>query len=131
MSSGKNKSTLSLKELVQLVLRNWTALNLAIDQGMMGGSPARSSALVQKITDEIMDFLNSGGTDRQILADLLEDFMENEFNSILEDTSQNEVACELLKLPVILNSGKSEEMSSLLQKFCSSSKTQNFPLLKT
>lgn len=101
---AKEKTTREQEDLVYRILKKWTGLNLAIDH-TTNKSELKISALIQRLTSEIVCLLNNNYTQWQTLATFLEEFMDREFNTILEDNSHNEVAYQIWHLSNVVKNG--------------------------
>lgn len=82
-------------EISKLFLK-WTALNLAVEHGM-GGSLSRWTAVIDDFTCEVAEMLTDATVSQQTLAEALELFMNQAFDTVLEDNSHNEIARELIR----------------------------------
>ncbi|KAE8740328.1 hypothetical protein FOCC_FOCC014176 [Frankliniella occidentalis] len=71
------------------VFNTWTALQLAVEHGM-GGSQSYAKAMGM-VDAAVQLFRNKPDADWQEVADLLGDMMDDEFNTICEDDSTDEV----------------------------------------
>ncbi|XP_012277605.1 uncharacterized protein LOC105698167 [Orussus abietinus] len=78
--------------VVRRILSNWTALKLAVEHGMGPKENAENLCLYMM---EMM-FMNENPDSSDIAAEL-DDYMDAEFNTELEDDSSIEVAKELLR----------------------------------
>lgn len=78
--------------VTQRIFSNWTALKLAVEHGM--GSVERAIEFCPYITEVL--YMNEGLTSDQIAAEI-EDYMDEQLNTILEDNSTVQVAEELLR----------------------------------
>eukprot|EP01041_Mallomonas_annulata_P009795 gene9795-20383_t len=85
----------AFKEGLGSVFRQWTALELAVDQRWGGSNSSDKANELMNKTLEL--FSPSKKTYKDEIVLLLEDYMEIEFNTICEDESAAEVA-ELLLL---------------------------------
>ncbi|XP_047986523.1 pre-rRNA-processing protein TSR2 homolog [Leguminivora glycinivorella] len=97
------------KPLVDLVLNNWTALQLAIDHGMGSSGPKTGQLVSDYITRYCVE--NLGG-DVDNLTEVLEDLMDEEFDTMCEDNSPKEVAIVLLQYFTLLREGKRDELQA-------------------
>ncbi|XP_072751624.1 pre-rRNA-processing protein TSR2 homolog [Anoplolepis gracilipes] len=78
--------------VTQRIFSNWTALKLAVDHGM--GSIEKAIEFCPYTTEVL--YMNEGLTSDQIAAEL-EVYMDEQFNTELEDNSAAQVAEELLR----------------------------------
>lgn len=78
--------------VTQRIFSNWTALRMAVEHGM--GAKERAVDFCPYIT-EVM-YMNEGLNSSEIASEL-EDYMDEHFNTELEDNSAIQVAEELLK----------------------------------
>ncbi|XP_017875949.1 uncharacterized protein LOC108622531 [Ceratina calcarata] len=78
--------------VTQRVFSNWTALKMAVEYGM--GTKDRAVDFCPYMTDVI--FMNDDLKSKDI-ADVLEDYMDDQFNTELEDGSAIQVAEELYR----------------------------------
>lgn len=78
--------------VTQRVFSNWTALQMAVQHGM--GTKERARDFCAYVTEVI--FMNEN-LDSAEVANELEDYMDDQFNTQLEDNSATQVAGELLR----------------------------------
>ncbi|RLU19306.1 hypothetical protein DMN91_007863 [Ooceraea biroi] len=78
--------------VTQRIFSNWTALRLAVEHDM---GPLESAVQFCPYMTEVL-YMNDGLTNGQI-AEELENYMEEEFNTEMEDESSVQVAAELLR----------------------------------
>ncbi|CAK9799854.1 Pre-rRNA-processing protein TSR2 homolog [Anthophora plagiata] len=78
--------------VTQRIFSNWTALRMAVEHGM--GAKERAVEFCPYIT-EVM-YMNEGLNSSEIASEL-EDYMDEHFNTELQDDSATQVAEELLK----------------------------------
>lgn len=86
------------------VFSNWTALKMAVEHGM--GTRDKANEFCQYITDVI--YMNEGLNTSEIACEL-EDYMDEQFNTELQDYSGNQVAEELFKFYRYCVEGKEAE----------------------
>ena len=79
-------------EGVQLAVHRWTALNLAIEN--QWGQTDKRTELISDLTDKINNF----DVDQDFLSGILDDFMYNNYNVVLEDNSNESLALALVSL---------------------------------
>uniref|UniRef100_A0A182PR97 Pre-rRNA-processing protein TSR2 homolog n=1 Tax=Anopheles epiroticus TaxID=199890 RepID=A0A182PR97_9DIPT len=96
--------------VVENVLNRWTALRLAVEHGM-GGPLGLNTAI------ELIDYITSYCTENKNvdaidLRDVLEEIMDQEFETICEDESTQEVSAVLIKYLRMLKEGKEEEVKA-------------------
>uniref|UniRef100_A0A1Y9H9I9 Pre-rRNA-processing protein TSR2 homolog n=1 Tax=Anopheles farauti TaxID=69004 RepID=A0A1Y9H9I9_9DIPT len=105
-------STNSLQSVFRVVVENvlnrWTALRLAVEHGM-GGPLGLNTAI------ELIDYVTSYCTENKKvdsidLREVLEEIMDQEFETICEDDSIHEVSGILIKYLQMLKEGKLEEV---------------------
>ncbi|XP_035919677.1 uncharacterized protein LOC118517545 [Anopheles stephensi] len=94
--------------VVENVLNRWTALRLAVEHGM-GGPLGLNTAI------ELIDYVTSYCTENKHvdaidLREVLEEIMDQEFETICEDDSIQEVSGILIKHLQMLKEGKEEEV---------------------
>uniref|UniRef100_A0A182NQX5 Pre-rRNA-processing protein TSR2 homolog n=1 Tax=Anopheles dirus TaxID=7168 RepID=A0A182NQX5_9DIPT len=94
--------------VVENVLNRWTALRLAVEHGM-GGPLGLNTAI------ELIDYVTSYCTENKNvdaidLREVLEEIMDQEFETICEDDSIHEVSGILIKYLRMLKEGKMEEV---------------------
>lgn len=96
------------------VFNCWSALQLAVEHGM-GGANGYTKAM--GIIDAVVDlFKNKPNADWQEVADLLGDSMDDEFNTVCEDDSTDEVGLLLWEFYRHCCSGDRELVEQELQK---------------
>ncbi|BES97144.1 Pre-rRNA-processing protein TSR2 [Nesidiocoris tenuis] len=93
--------------IIETVLNNWSGLKLCIDNGM-GGDPLQVTRKLQKMIDNIHTALSQD--DFYDLVDLLEDTLDAEFDTELQDESAPEVATVLFELYKGWHEGRKEEV---------------------
>uniref|UniRef100_A0AAG5D2L3 Pre-rRNA-processing protein TSR2 homolog n=1 Tax=Anopheles atroparvus TaxID=41427 RepID=A0AAG5D2L3_ANOAO len=98
--------------VVENVLNRWTALRLAVEHGM-GGPLGLNTAI------ELIDYVTSYCTENKHvdsidLREVLEEIMDQEFETICEDDSTHEISNILIKYLLKLKEGKSEEVHAEL-----------------
>ncbi|XP_052888562.1 uncharacterized protein LOC128297048 [Anopheles moucheti] len=94
--------------VVENVLNRWTALRLAVEHGM-GGPLGLNTAI------ELIEYVTSYCTENKHvdaidLREVLEEIMDQEFETICEDDSIHEVSGLLIKHLKMLKEGKEEEV---------------------
>ncbi|XP_053659601.1 uncharacterized protein LOC128708647 [Anopheles marshallii] len=94
--------------VVENVLNRWTALRLAVEHGM-GGPLGLNTAieLIEYVTSYCTENKNVDAID---LREVLEEIMDQEFETICEDDSIQEVSGVLIKHLKMLKEGKEEEV---------------------
>lgn len=90
------------RQAVEAVLKNWTALQLAVSQGAAG---AQSEAVAQWTVDATTQwFAENQDLEPEEVADFLEGLLNRELDVLVQDGSTDEVAgviCDLHRLVVI------------------------------
>jgi len=89
--------------IVEHIFNNWTGLQLAVEHGMAGPN-SRQVAL------ECMDYmtqycLNEQNVQISDIQDVLEDIMDEEFDTVCEDNSPTEIANLLHRFLLLLKEG--------------------------
>lgn len=103
----------SFIQLVKVSLSEWPTLQLAIEQGM-GGSEARekeewmASVLVSFFSDNI-------GSSVQELSEYIEDIMDNEFDTVIHDSSCDLLASRLLRFYQMVRDGDTDKINEVLK----------------
>lgn len=99
-------------EAVKICIDNWTAMNLALDHGW--GQESDKTALITELADTIMNFQ----VEEEDLQEILDNYMEDKFNVVLEDDSSRELSKIFLKVFNEWRNGESKELERLksLQK---------------
>ncbi|KAJ0181461.1 hypothetical protein K1T71_003546 [Dendrolimus kikuchii] len=95
------------KPIVDLVLNNWTALQLAVEHGM--GAPGGEKT-AQLMSVYIARFCVENIVDVYELTELIEDLMDEEFETVCHDNSPKEVARLLLCFLDLLKTGQHDEL---------------------
>ncbi|XP_058116188.1 uncharacterized protein LOC131286037 [Anopheles ziemanni] len=98
--------------VVENVLNRWTALRLAVEHGM-GGPLGLNTAI------ELIDYVTSYCTENKNvdsidLREVLEEIMDQEFETICEDDSTHEISNLLMKYLGKLKEGKLDEVHAEL-----------------
>ncbi|CRK97764.1 CLUMA_CG011144, isoform A [Clunio marinus] len=101
-----------LREIIEIVFNRWTALRLAVEHGM-GGQNGLQTAI--EMIDYVTDCcISNTKIDEENIVDLLEDIMDEEFNTICEDNSIAEIATFLIKYFNMLKSGNIQQIQQEL-----------------
>lgn len=99
-------------EGLDLIFSRWTALKLAIDNGWGGPNTLQKS--IQLKSTIISSFDKKGSkVEQEDIEDLIIDFMNNELCIILEDSSEIQIAQQILSLYKEAISGKRNIVNSL------------------
>ncbi|XP_063220728.1 uncharacterized protein LOC134530080 [Bacillus rossius redtenbacheri] len=83
------------KSAVTLVFDNWTALRLAAEHNV--GLP-RGRDLALQFVDHVVEVFSRGGMAWEEAADMLEDAMDGQFETICDDDSPEQVGALLCRL---------------------------------
>ncbi|XP_029156688.1 uncharacterized protein LOC114929324 [Nylanderia fulva] len=97
--------------VTQRIFSNWTALKLAVEHGIASVEKAVEFC---PYTTEVL-YMNEGLTSDQIAAEL-EDYMDEQLNTILEDNSTIQVAEELLRFHRYCMEGNESTAKTELEK---------------
>ncbi|XP_039300814.1 pre-rRNA-processing protein TSR2 homolog [Nilaparvata lugens] len=102
---------------VGIVFNNWTALKLCLEHGQ-GGNPVTAHEKLLALLSEIKArFAKDANLHWSDLADMLADHMDAEFDTLLEDESENEVASHICQLFQQLTAGNDLEVTDQLTRF--------------
>nr|XP_021199485.2 uncharacterized protein LOC110383087 [Helicoverpa armigera] len=99
------------KPIVDLVLNNWTALQLAVEHGM--GAPGGEKT-AQLMSVYIARYCVENVVDRDELTEVIEDLMDEEFETVCHDDSPKEIAVLLLQFLSLLREGRHDECRARL-----------------
>ena len=102
-------------EGTKIILSTWTALRLSVEQEW-GGPQSQEKA--SWFADVLVEHFDAEGkkVEKEDLEDILLDVMAREFNVVLEDESEREVASLLQNLYHECISGKTELLDTLRSK---------------
>ncbi|CAK1600309.1 unnamed protein product [Parnassius mnemosyne] len=100
------------KPIVDLVLNNWTALQLAVEHGM--GAPGGEKT-AQLMSVYIARYCVENIVDQDDLTELLEDLMDEEFETVCHDDSPKEVASLLILFLSLLKEGRHDELRARIE----------------
>ncbi|XP_068628904.1 pre-rRNA-processing protein TSR2 homolog [Battus philenor] len=100
------------KPIVDLVLNNWTALQLAVEHGM--GAPGGEKT-AQLMAVYIARYCVENIVDRDDLTELLEDLMDEEFETVCHDNSPKEIASLLILYLGLLKDGHHDELRARIE----------------
>ncbi|XP_047507680.1 uncharacterized protein LOC125051425 [Pieris napi] len=100
------------KPIVDIVLNNWTALQLAVEHGM--GAPGGKQT-AQLMSVYVTRFCVENILDADELTEVLEDLMDEEFETACHDNSPREVATLLLSFLNLLKNGHHEELRNRIE----------------
>ena len=96
------------------VFNGWTALQLAVEHGM-GGSQGHAKAML--MIDAVVDlFKSKPHAEWTEVADLLGDMMDDEFNTVCEDDSTDEVGTLLWEFYKICTTGDNDSIEEEIAK---------------
>ncbi|KAK7101887.1 pre-rRNA-processing protein TSR2 homolog [Littorina saxatilis] len=100
-------------QAVSRILSSWGGLQIAIDHGL-GGANSRQKAL--DFVDDIEDvFKRHGNIDPYDFAGLLEDEVDERFNTLLEDGSAQAIAHHICQSFMLLRDGRTAEVGKFLE----------------
>ncbi|CAH0406217.1 unnamed protein product [Chilo suppressalis] len=99
------------KPIVDLILNNWTALQLAVEQGM--GAPGGEKT-AQLMSVYIARYCVENIVDVSELTEVIEDLMDEEFDTVCHDNSPKEIASLLLMFLSLLKEGRHDELRTRL-----------------
>uniref|UniRef100_A0A0N7Z8Z5 Pre-rRNA-processing protein TSR2 homolog n=1 Tax=Rhodnius neglectus TaxID=72488 RepID=A0A0N7Z8Z5_9HEMI len=102
-----------MEEIVGIILNNWTGLKMCIEHGM-GGSNSSVAEKVCCLIKLVIEKLNCANVSWENISDLLEEFMDVEFNTLLEDGSADEVAQIVYELFYLFKEGNKNEINRKL-----------------
>ncbi|EDS36733.1 conserved hypothetical protein [Culex quinquefasciatus] len=102
------------KEVVENIFNRWTALRLAVEHGM-GGALGLNTAI------EIINYVTCYCTENKRvdfidLREVLEEIMDQEFQTICQDESIDEISHILIKYLNLVKSNKVDEMRAELAR---------------
>ncbi|XP_026484455.1 pre-rRNA-processing protein TSR2 homolog [Vanessa tameamea] len=100
------------KPIVDLVFNNWTALQLAVEHGM--GAPGGEKT-AQLMSVYVARYCVENVVDRDDLTELLEDLMDEEFETVCHDNSPKEVSSLLVFFLGLLKEGRHDELRSHIE----------------
>ncbi|KAG5681777.1 hypothetical protein PVAND_011185 [Polypedilum vanderplanki] len=100
------------KEIVVNIFCRWTGLKLAVEHGMAKNGLQTAIDFVDYVTDSCMQ--SNVKINEEDLMDLLEDIMDQECDTILEDDSIKEISSILLRYLELLKNGQVEVIKSEL-----------------
>ncbi|XP_023950325.2 uncharacterized protein LOC112054692 [Bicyclus anynana] len=116
------------KPIVDLVFNNWTALQLAVEHGM--GAPGGEKT-AQLMSVYVARYCVENVSDRDDLTEVLEDLMDEEFETVCHDNSPKEVASLLLLYLGLLKEGRHEELRDILDQMPKTQKWLSEPIHKS
>lgn len=100
------------KPIVDLVLNNWTALQLAVEHGM--GAPGGEKT-AQLMSVYIARYCVENIVDVSELTEVIEDLMDEEFDTVCHDNSPKEIASVLLMFLSLLKEGRLDELHANME----------------
>ncbi|XP_034841012.1 pre-rRNA-processing protein TSR2 homolog [Maniola hyperantus] len=100
------------KPIVDLVFNNWTALQLAVEHGM--GAPGGEKT-AQLMSVYVARYCVENVADQNDLTEMLEDLMDEEFETVCHDNSPQEVATLLIFYLGLLKEGRHEELRNHIE----------------
>lgn len=102
-------------DVIGVVFNNWTGLKLAIEHGT-GGTPVETRRKIENLVNSVHDTLNNSG-DYYDLIDELETVLDEQFCTIVEDNSCEEVSEELLNLHKLWVQRHFDDVSNRIDAF--------------
>lgn len=106
-----SESNATCLNAVERIFSNWTALKMAVEHGM--GTAEQASCFCEYVVEFLTMNERLDPTD---IAAELEDYMDSEFNTQLEDNSEKEVAEIVHQFYTHLRSNDVEKLSSVVEK---------------
>lgn len=100
------------KPVVDLVLNNWTALQLAVEHGM--GAPGGEKT-AQLMSVYVARYCVENVVCLDDLTEVLEDLMDEEFDTVCHDNSPKEIANCLLTFLTMLKEGRHDELRATIE----------------
>ena len=97
----------NITEGVRLCVESWSAFELAEDMGW--GETSHKQLLLDELTDIVLHC----HIDEEKLEDYLQEFMEVNYNVVLEDDSAKDVAKILVNLYEESKAGRTEQLAAL------------------
>lgn len=98
----------AFKKVVEHIFNNWSALQLAVDHSMGGPN---SKQIAVSTVDYLVNYLTSeNGIEVEDIEDVLEEIMDQEFNTVCEDDSIREVSSLMLKFLNLIKEGKMQDV---------------------
>ncbi|CAH2069103.1 unnamed protein product, partial [Iphiclides podalirius] len=113
------------KPIVDLVLNNWTALQLAVEHGM--GAPGGEKT-AQLMSVDIARYCVENVVDVDDLTELLEDLMDEEFETVCHDNSPKEIATVLILYLGLLKEGRHDELRARIEAMPKCQKWLSVPM---
>ncbi|KOB64841.1 Pre-rRNA-processing protein TSR2-like protein [Operophtera brumata] len=100
------------KPVVDLVLNNWTALQLAVEHGM--GAPGGEKT-AQLMSVYVARYCVENVVCVDDLTEVLEDLMDEEFDTVCHDNSPKEIATCLTNFLIMLKEGRHDELRAQIE----------------
>lgn len=113
------------KPIVDLVFNNWTALQLAVEHGM--GAPGGEKT-AQLMSVYVARYCVENVVEREDLTELLEDLMDEEFETVCHDNSPKEVSSLLVFFLGLLKEGRHDELRNHIEALPKSQKWLSQPI---
>ncbi|XP_065076045.1 pre-rRNA-processing protein TSR2 homolog [Ochlerotatus camptorhynchus] len=104
----------AFKEIVESVFNRWTALRLAVEHGM-GGQLGLNTA-IEMINYVTCYCTENKKVDAYDLREVMEEIMDQEFQTICEDESVNEISNILIKYLNLLKENKEDQVRTELTR---------------
>lgn len=101
------------REIVENIFNRWTALKLAVEHGMAKNGVQTAIDFIDYTAREC---LASRKLDEIFIMDLLEDIMDEQFNTVCEDDSIKEVSTVLAKYFQLAKDGKIDTIRTELSQ---------------
>ena len=103
----------SFASLVKVSLSEWPTLQLAMEQGMGGPQAKEKEEWMATVLTEF--FTSNVGSSLEELSDYIEDIMDNEFDTVIHDSSSDLLAARLFRFYQMVKDGKFEEVNEVLR----------------
>ncbi|XP_014245080.1 pre-rRNA-processing protein TSR2 homolog [Cimex lectularius] len=104
-----------LSHYVGIIMNNWYAFTLAIDHNFAGCTPRETEKKVIDFVDFISQKLAAGTDPSDFIVDL-EDVMDAEFHTLLEDDSAPAVVEALIEMHQIYQTGDLLQMEAFIRR---------------
>ncbi|XP_075232852.1 pre-rRNA-processing protein TSR2 homolog [Lycorma delicatula] len=101
-----------LKEVTGIIFNNWYALKIVLEHGQ-GGPRGVQNCKIQNFLSSITSMVTSSKDNNlNDISDFIYDFMDDEFDTVLEDDSHLQVAKEICDLYKLLLTGNSLDVNN-------------------
>lgn len=112
-TTSNNEESLFLKS-IRAFIADWTALQAAIENGFGGSDAKGKEAWMGPVVEQF--FQENQDLEIDEIADFIGEILYNEFDTVVEDGSLDQISMKLLKIFNLCKAGKEDEVNQKLEE---------------